>query len=330
MSAIHGTVHKTAYDDRDDISDTASSRAEVMTLNDEDLPIYEDEDSSSARRPVADEKRSYGQDERRTITVDSPIHFPESDLPTYAASDTKKKPIAIPQTNPIATAPFLDCYPRDLLAYGITEESFSSILTTLSAFVSAKASQQAVQHASDVANSIGSFHKDYANNVKQSVKNIGNSAKRFNPFGVVGGTIGLTVGAATHLVGSVFNAPISMLQKPQTPRQRALAYLTAANKDWFHARGLHALLLDTRELANNLGVPVGAILNAGHDQEDERPEVVCRALERWIAPVDVRKQEQLGDMPESSNAAAKRLSQSQLQLADRTLWLLLVHDEGTL
>lgn len=330
QETAHKTVHKTVHDGRDDVSDTASSQAEVMTLNDEDLPTYEDDASASARRPVADEKRGYGRDDTPTMTVDSPFHFPESDLPTYAAAGDIKKPIAIPQTSPIATAPFLDCYSPDLLAYGITEDSFFAFLTTLSAFVSAKVSQQALQHASDVASSIGSFHKDYANNVKRFVKNIGNSAKHFNPFGVVGGTIGLTVGAATHVIGSVFNAPISMLQKPQTPRQRALTYLAAANKDWFHARGLHALLLNTKELATNLGISVGAILDAGHELGDGSPEAVCRALRKWIAPISVRKQEQIEGGPESSNAAAKRLSQSQVQLADRTLWLLLVHDEGAL
>ncbi|PPJ53044.1 hypothetical protein CBER1_11614 [Cercospora berteroae] len=307
---------------RDDLSDAASSRADALTLNEEELPTYDTAAPANPEAPVVDEKGNSAVGP----TVDAPFRFPENDLPTYATATNSRKPIAIPQTSPCATAPFLDSWSPDLLAYGITEESFTSFLSTLSAFVSAKVSQQALQHATDIGNSLGTHQRQYANNVKKSVKHIGNSAKSLNPFGVLGGTIALTVGAASHLVTSVVTAPASIIKKPRTPRERALAYLAAANKDWFQVRGLQAMLLDTNEMATELTISAHEIVDAGGVLGRDNPQVLANGLERWLAPLHIRDQQAAAELAESSRAAGKRSWRPQLQLGLATLWLILVSE----
>ncbi|PIA91574.1 hypothetical protein CB0940_09360 [Cercospora beticola] len=307
---------------RDDLSDAASSRADALTLNEEELPTYDTAAPAHSGTPIIDEKRSSAAGP----TVEAPFRFPEADLPTYDTATSGRKLIAIPQTSPSATAPFLDSWSPDLLACGITEESFSSFLSTLSAFVSAKVSQQVLQHATDIGNSLGNHQKQYANNVKKSVKRIGNSAKSFNPFGVLGGTIALTVGAASHVVTSVVTAPTSIIKKPRTPRERAFAYLAAANKDWFQARGLQAMLLDTNELAAELTITAHEIVDAGGVAGRDSPQVLANGLEKWLAPLHIRDQQAAAELAESSRTAGKRTWRPQLQLGLATLWLVLVYE----
>lgn len=314
--------HKNAECKRDDISETASSRAEVLTLNEEQLPDYNNATPAFSNTPAVAEK-----DQTAVPTVDNPFVFPTTDLPPYAEAAVSKKPIAIPQTSPSPTAPFLDAYSRDLLAYGVTEQSFSAFLSTLSAFTSAKVSQKALQHASDVAVSMSNYQKEYATRVKRSVKNIGNSAKHLNPFGVIGGTLGFIVGAATHVVSSILSTPARMLQKPQTPRQRALTYLAAANKDWFLQRGLHASLVDTKELAIGLDTSIDSIVQAAGRASSDSPNLILSSLEKWLAPIRAQETTLDTSVPESSKAGAEKLWRPQLQLGSQTLWLVLEHVE---
>ncbi|USW51347.1 hypothetical protein Slin15195_G046660 [Septoria linicola] len=309
--------------ERDDISETASSRAEVLTLNEEQLPDYNNATPAFSNSPAVAEK----SDQTAVPTVVNPFVFPTTDLPPYAEAAVSRKPIAIPQTSQSPTAPFLDAYARDLLAYGVTEQSFSAFLSTLSAFTSAKVSQKALQHASDVAVSMGNYQKEYATRVKRSVKNIGNSAKHLNPVGVIGGALGLTIGAATHVASSILSTPGRLLQKPQTPRQRALTYLAAANKDWFWQRGLHASLVDTKELAIELDTSIESIVQTGRRASSDRPNVILSSLEKWLAPVHAQETTLDTSVPESSTAGATRLWQPQLQLGSQTLWLVLEHVE---
>ncbi|KAM3417672.1 hypothetical protein BST61_g5908 [Cercospora zeina] len=303
---------------KDDFSDAASSRADALTLNEEDLPAY-DAAAHTASDQLIDEKRNA----HAGPTVDAPFRFPD-DLPTYATATGNQKRIAIPQTSPCPTSPFLDSYSPDLLAYGITEESFSAFLTTLSAFVSAKVSQQAMQHATDIGNSLGDFQKQYANNVKKSARRIGSSAKSFNPLGVLGGSIALTVGAASHVVTSIVTAPTSILRKPRTPRERAVAYLAAANKDWFQARRLQAMLLDTNELSTEPVTPAHELVDAGGLEGRDDPQVLANALGTWVAPLHVRQRQAAAEFAETRGAAGKRPWRPQLQLGLATLWLVLV------
>ncbi|EME43369.1 hypothetical protein DOTSEDRAFT_112518, partial [Dothistroma septosporum NZE10] len=195
-------------------------------------------------------------------TTSAPLDFPTANLPSYEATVDIVRPLAIPQIAPTPDAPFLQAYPSQLLSYGVPAESWHAFVSTLSDFVSAKVSKQALHHASDVASSIGGYHKRYAKDVQQNAKHITKEAKRFNPFGVIGGATGLFFGGVGHLVGSIFNVPLSMLQNPKTPRERAIVYITAANKKWFHARALHALLLDTNELGSMIGISGLELLGA--------------------------------------------------------------------
>ncbi|KAK4623102.1 uncharacterized protein CLAFUR5_07508 [Fulvia fulva] len=279
--------------DRDDLSDVGTERAEIETLFDEDFPSYTDDRAgSSTTTPVQlpSEKSS-----RPTLrpTTSAPLDFPTLDLPSYEGTVDIARPLAIPQVSPDPAAPFLQAYPSQLLNYGIPAESWHAFVSTLSDFVSAKVSKQALHHASDVASTIGDYHKRYANVVKKGAKNIGKEAKRFNPFGVIGGATGHFFGGVGHLVGSIFNVPLSMLQNPKTPRERAIVYITAANKKWFHGRGLHALLLDTSELGSMIGISGQELLGATRSRCGPSGDAVhqMQALNTWLGDIEVRTEQ---------------------------------------
>ncbi|EME82125.1 uncharacterized protein MYCFIDRAFT_77585 [Pseudocercospora fijiensis CIRAD86] len=241
---VEATQNSSRHQDRDDLSDAASSRAEEQTLHGDDLPSYEDAQPDGASKGLPREKDVQADATSKDLakeknangepigpTASAPFNFPNAELPTYtlAAANAINKPLAIPQVSPGPSAPLLAAYPTNLINYGIPPDSWYSFLNTTSAFLSANVSKQALHHAADVGHAMGDFQKQYANHVKKSVKAMGKSAKSFNPFGVFGGFVGLTVGAASHVVGSVMSAPFSAMKKPQTPRQRALAYLATAN-----------------------------------------------------------------------------------------------------
>ncbi|KAF7191729.1 hypothetical protein HII31_06774 [Pseudocercospora fuligena] len=326
------------HEDRDDLSDAASSRAEEQTLAGDDLPSYEVAQPNASSRDYPEEKRTEldpaSKDYPKEKNVDgqpigptasAPFNTPNSELPSYttAAASTINKPLAIPQVSPGSTAPLLAAYPTNLINYGIPPDSWYSFLNTTSAFLSANVSKQALHHAADVGHAMGDFQKQYANNVKKSVKAMGKSAKSFNPFGVFGGFVGLTVGAASHVVGSVISAPLSAIKKPQTPRQRALAYLATANLDWFHSRGLHALLCDSRELSLELNIDVQDLLHRASQSEKSAEQM--KALSEWIGEVHVDEKDEESSMSSAgpSSKAGKQPSRTQLQLGQDTLWLVL-------
>lgn len=325
--------------DEDDLSDAASSRIEQQSLHGDELPSYEDAkpDSGHGKYPAEKSELPNEKIEETTAentvgpTASAPFNFPTDEIPTLIAPKDIKRPFAIPQINPARTAPLLSAYPTDLIHYGIPPDSWYSFLKTTSAFLSANVSKQALHHAADVGNAMGDFQKQYANNVKQSVKAMGKSAKRFNPFGVVGGFIGLTVGAAGHIVGSIASAPLSAMRKPQTPRERALAYLATANLEWFHQRGLHALLCNTKELSTQIfnEQPETFLETAW---TGETPAQQMDALGIWISQVQLDDTERPApssrmNEPGPSSSAGKRTETPQLQLSSSTLWLVLLQEK---
>lgn len=350
----------------DNLSDAGSDRVETETLNEEELPSYEEPEHPHPAAQSPPEKSAHYRAltahtiaqpplgtsaHNRAPTASAPFNFPTTDLPSYETAVDFQKPLAIPQCSPTPDAPFVSAYPTDLLSYGIPAESWYSFVDTLSAFLSAKVSQQAVHHAADVAQSIHNYHKQYVTHVKQSFRNMGKSAKQFNPFGVVGGALGLTFGTVGHAVGSVFNAPLSLIQKPKTPRERATVYVTTANKDWFHRRGLHALLLDTSELATVLGASTQQVLGAARARQTADAVEQLTSLRQWIGDVQTRAgpvKTDNGDRSASSlqpEASSSRLTPvssrqskgkssiisewpSQLQLGAQTLWLVVTQEKN--
>jgi hypothetical protein len=230
-------------------------------------------------------------------TISSPFNFPTAnDVPP--PDYTSSRPIAIPQQFPQATAPFLPAYAPMLLNHGILASSWYSFVETTSAFLTAKVGKRAISHAGEVAASIGrvpkQLGKDVANHVKDTFREVGHAAKSGNPFrmlgGVVGGTIGLTVGTAAKFVGSTMSLPgtaIAATASPKTPKERAEAYLLAANKDWFHNRLLHAELLNTVELARLLNVTPQQMLDAVNAQSTTAEDQM-NALRDLIEGVELR------------------------------------------
>ncbi|KAI3329423.1 hypothetical protein HD806DRAFT_285811 [Xylariaceae sp. AK1471] len=170
--------------------------------------------------------------------------------------------LAIPQTAPQPTSPFLPSYNAAiLLRHGIPVSTFTSFLSTLSAFLSASVSERALAHVSDVGRSINSvpkkFGKDTVAHMKDVGRSIGESAKRGNILGAgvsaLVGTVTVPVGTALRLVdASLRQLPAAvgggLAKKPLSPRERADAYVAVAQKDWLRSRGLTALLCNTAEL----------------------------------------------------------------------------------
>lgn len=265
-------------------------------------------------------------------TAASPFDFPsEAPLPAYSSSAEAgpsssqshgQLPIAVPQITPQATAVFLSAYAPDLLGYGITSKSWQAFLDTTSAFLAAKVSDRALSHAADVGKHIGhgpkSLVKGVYSHAKDVGRGIGNNAKRGNivgaAFGVVGGAISIPVSAALGTVRTALQLPGSTVsavaKKPQTPRERATAYLAVANRDWFHARGLHASLLDSQELSKLIGASVTALIEAAQNAKKTSVEAQFDVLEGHVAKLEV------------DGAPI-------LDLGDATLWLVLTTIDKT-
>ena len=149
---------------------------------------------------------------------------------------------------------------------------------------------------------------------------MGDSAKHFNPFGVLGSAIGITVGTVTHGVGSIVGIPGHLMKKPQTPRERADVYLAAANRDWFAARGLRAGILDAEELCRMLDVSVEEFL--GQIEGGGSPEEQMGRLKGIVGDVKVSDAE--AGTGASEKAAGKRPWKPQLLVERATLWLVIV------
>lgn len=290
---------------------------------DERLPTYEDNETDVNGNIPKEKSGNLAES-----GVASQSSSSAANPPPYTAAANSSKLIAVPQISDQPTAPFLIAYPSVLIRYGITPEYWTRFVERASTCLFATASQHASQHATDIGNSIKGFHKDSAATAKTSLKGIGDSAKRLNPFGVIGGTVGLAVHATGYIVGSVFNAPLSAMQAPQTRKQRALAYLAEANKNDFQARGLEAMLLDTEELAARLGTTVNVIVEAPRLKEEEGIASQMATLQQWLEKVTVDEARAEADTVASSSSAQKR-PRTRLQLSPGTLWLVLVRKTDT-
>ena len=265
-------------------------------------------------------------------TVDSPFDFPSDEPPppftaaspsaSASASTKSQRPIAIPQISPDKTAQFLDAYSQRLLQYGIPPESWRAFLSTMSAFLAAKVSEQAIAHAADVGRHVSiipkRFGKETARHAKEVGQNIRDSAKSGNyvgaAMGAVSGAIFLPVGAAFRAVGATISLPFTALQavaqKPQTPRERAIAYAAAANEKWLGARGLKAGLVDTAELARMLDIPVSRLLDLASLAKDRGATGVIDALKEYIDELET-------------------FEGSSLSLGTNTLWLVVLEQAPT-
>ncbi|RYC64841.1 hypothetical protein CHU98_g1386, partial [Xylaria longipes] len=159
-------------------------------------PAYDEswQGGSQAAAAATDSKRSHGgpQDaaEQRP-TVESPFNFPpaytpsastsgsaEAVTPSGATSSSSSSSIpsagvllAVPQVAPQPTSPFLSAYSTAvLLRRGISNETFISFLSTLSAFLSATVSERALAHAGDVGRSLNDIPKKFSKDTLAHVK----------------------------------------------------------------------------------------------------------------------------------------------------------------
>ncbi|KAI0409571.1 hypothetical protein F4802DRAFT_593214 [Xylaria palmicola] len=251
--------------------------------------------------------------------------------------------LAIPQTAPQPTSPFLAAYNAPvLLRRGISGEAFLSFLSTLSAFLRATVSERALAHAADVGRGIVSdiprkFSRDTAAHVKDVGRRVGESARRGRliaaGIGALAGTVSIPVAAAARFVDATLHqlpAAVGggLSKRPLSPRERADAYVAVAQRDWFRARGLTALLCSTAELvllsAWHRG-PAGAggggdadadaakrLVNLVHRTWEQGPEGQLRALqgEFGLTPLEITDK----DKP--------------LDIGTATLWLVLTDAQG--
>ncbi|RFU78802.1 subunit of the rna polymerase ii mediator complex [Trichoderma arundinaceum] len=266
-------------------------------------------------------------------TVTSPFNFPtdgkKDGSATAAAppgydkaglsgdSSTAQRAIAFPQITPDPDSPFLPAYAPVLLSYGITEDTWTSFLTTISAFLTAKVSDRALSHAADMAAHLGEGHKNLGKNVaahaKSIGKNVADNAKRGNILGaaagLIGGSISLPISTALGIVGTTLSLPGQAIgavtKKPKTPQERAAAYAAVANEEWLHMRGLHAHLFDSAGLAHLLGLPSDSLLSMAWKTKELDASSQLRALQPHIAELKVDET-------------------STLQLKMQTLWLVLI------
>ncbi|KAI1405473.1 hypothetical protein F4819DRAFT_444445 [Hypoxylon fuscum] len=278
----------------------------------EALPSYEDASGPSSSNATHAEAPTDGP------TVASPFNFPsDADLPPYSAPSTneQQRPIAIPQINADPTAPFLDAYSPILLRHGVTVETWTAFLRTLSGFLAATVSQKAVKHAAEIGSHIGEvpkrFGKETLAHAKETGRAISDSAKKGNFIGAatrtVGGVIALPLGTAFRAVGAIVSLPFATMdaltRDPKTPKERAVAYATAANIKWLHRRGLEAHLLETTELGLNIGLPVGELLQTARAAKDPSAAAQLAALGAHISELEPR-------------------TPGPLELGESTLWLV--------
>ncbi|RAL08849.1 uncharacterized protein BO97DRAFT_408094 [Aspergillus homomorphus CBS 101889] len=234
-------------------------------------------------------------------TAESPFDFPCTSASSH--QPRLQQPIAIPQTAPTPTAPFLDAYAPPLLQYGITPETWRAFLHTLSAFLAAKVSDQALAHAADIGRQVGDVPKrfgqgtlDHARAVKNNVRDAARDGRFVSAaLGAVGGAITLPVGTALRAVGATVSLPgaavRAVAQKPQSPGERAAAYVAAANVKWLRERRLRACLADTASLARRLGWGDDAVrlLERAHAVANGEGSAAAQlaALEDCLCPLEV-------------------------------------------
>lgn len=278
-------------------------KVEAAEAGVEQLPSYDEAAPGPSSRPHQPQQRSEGP------TLDNPFDFPSNDeLPSYAeaASISDTKPVAIPQSRPDTTAPFLAAYPTILLGRGITPEAWLSFVTTLSGFLTAKVSDKAVAHAGDIARRLGSGPRDFGRGVARHARSAGqrvlDDARRGNvvgaALGAVGGAVSLTLGTVLGAVGTVAALPASAVGaaalRPQTPLERGAAYAAVANRDWLGPRGLSAQILDTRGLGRLVGLadPRRLLETAGEGKSQGAADQL-RRLERYLCELQAEGVEKL-------------------------------------
>lgn len=296
------------------------------------VPAYQESHSEpSASRSAS---ASTPQPPALVPTVTSPFNFPTDGKgkdasaaapPVYDAagnssggsSSAPVRPIVFPQLKPDPNSPFLPAYAPVLLSYGITEETWRSFMTTISAFLTATVSDRALSHATDMAAHITQAPKNLGKNVaaraKSIGKNVADNAKRGNlvgaAVGLIGGSISLPISTALGLVGTSLSLPGQAIgavtKKPRTPQERAATYAAVANDEWLHMRGLHAHLFDSAGLAHYLGLPLESMLSLAWESKESDAASQMRALEPHVAALEVDE----GTM---------------LQLKTQTLWLVLM------
>ncbi|KAH8167298.1 hypothetical protein CIB48_g978 [Xylaria polymorpha] len=261
-----------------------------------------------------------------------------------SSSSSPRVLIAIPQVAPQPTSPFLSAYNSTvLLRRGVPQETFTSFLSTLSAFLAASISEQALSHVGDVGRSLNDIpkriSKDTVAHVKGVGQHIGQSAKKGNfiaaGIGALSATVAIPVAAALRIVdATVHQLPLAvgggLSRKPLSPRERAGAYVAVAQKDWFAARGLAARLCNTTELlllmnARHRGGSSGSgsgsgseaaaakdLVNLVHRTWEMGPEGQLQALqsEFGFAPLEITGGHSNKEKP--------------LDIGTSTLWLVLI------
>ncbi|KAK7940747.1 uncharacterized protein PG986_013134 [Apiospora aurea] len=298
-------------------SDRAPSYAQAFSGAAE-LPAYNDDQvraSSSAQASSSGAAELHGSTVPASHggaqgpTPSEPFNFPRSDTlpPSYSPPTLSggQRPIAIPQSSSDKAAPFLQAYPPSLSSYAIPNSTWASFVKTTNAFLTAKVGDQAIQHAADMGRRISDLPKRYSKETvaqaKQIRRDVSDQAKKGNyvaaGMGALGGSIALPVGTALRIVGAATALPFAMLgsvaAKPKTPRERAAAYVAAANGKWFHGRGLDARLLDSEELAEAVGLSHGRMADLAREHRKGGAQGQMSALEEWIADVEVSAAESI-------------------------------------
>ncbi|KAI1279161.1 hypothetical protein F5Y07DRAFT_50701 [Xylaria sp. FL0933] len=283
--------------------------------------------------------------------------LPEAVLPTSSGSGSSYPStstplvLAIPQIAAKSTSPFPSAYNRAvLLRRGVTQEAFTSFLSTLSAFLTASVSERALDHALDVGRSLNAVPKRFSKETLAHAKEVGRRAeqrmRRGNIIGagvsVIAGAVTLPIVGAIHAVGAAVSLPAAVIgggglaRKPLSPRERADAYVAVAQRDWFGERGLTASLCTTGELLGVLrnvqgrgydsqGQGSGSGSGLGLDHEDEAAvrKLVDLAHRTWEGgPAD-----QLRALQTEFGLAPLEISTDEkvkfLDIGAGTLWLVL-------
>ncbi len=328
-SSLPGDGELPAYssDNNQHLSPTQSqSQSQSQPQSSAHTPSPADDIPSEAY-PASDNLDQVG---KGVPTVDAPFNFPTDDRPpayepvTATASSSSSagqllKPIAIPQTVPDATAPFLTAYPPSLLSRGVTEDSWKSFMDTISAFLTAKVGDRAISHAGDMAKHFSEDTRSLGKGVVSQTKHLGRDlsrhAKKGNLIGVattaISGVIAIPIyfalGAADTAVKLPGAAVGAIVKKPRTPVERVNAYAAVANEKWLHGRGLHAQLVDTHGLAQVLGLPASQFLAVARGGKEGSAVGMLKALEMHIEPLKLAQDETLG-------------------LSEKSLWLVVAQE----
>jgi len=295
-------------------------------------------------------------------TADAPFNFPsDATLPPYSPvdnpagptsggssyNDSSRLPLVIPQVRPRPDSPFLSAYSQDLLRYGIPKETWLSFTDTLSAFLTANISEKALSHAASIGRQISNVPADLGRSIGKDFssvgRNIANSAKKGNIFGVatgfVGGMIGLSVGTGLKLAASATMLPgkaaMAVASTPQTPRERAAAYALVANGEWLGQRDLKAQIMDSVQVAELLSIPLQRLLQdsqATHDGSSAGATPL-RHLHGAVAGLEVAVEEDAALSPSISgnsskvNLSAARNNKTLEELGQATLWLVVTQEK---